>query len=139
MSDKMGTACLHQSLRQIQNIKYFWCTLSNTVVKMASKLKHLLAWATITHLTFNLNRFLPMISTPDRRQSKTLILSTSVDKKSLETELLLAIWRLTGDKWQSSLFQAIFDPRSSMLRAFSIATYIWFKYFYQHLINSFNS
>ena len=42
---------------------------------------------------------------------KTLILSTNVDQKSLETEFLNAICRPTGDKWQSkSLLLAIFDP-----------------------------
>ena len=40
-----------------------------------------------------------------------LILSMKVDKKSLETEFLIAICRRTGDKWQSkTLFLAIFDP-----------------------------
>ena len=47
---------------------------------------------------------------PDRRQSKTLILSMNVDQKSLETEFFIAICRPTGDKWQSkTLFLAIFD------------------------------
>ena len=36
------------------------------------------------------------ITTPDRRQSKMLILSTEVDKKSLETELSIAICHPTG-------------------------------------------
>ena len=41
------------------------------------------------------------------------ILSRNVDKKSLETEFLIAICRNTGDKWQSkTLFLSIFDPRS---------------------------
>ena len=49
------------------------------------------------------------ISTPDRGQSKTLILSTKVDQKLLKTEFLIVICRLTGDKWQSkTLFLAIF-------------------------------
>ena len=53
--------------------------------------------------------------TPDRRQSKTLILSTSVDKKSLETEFSTAICRPNGDKWQSkTLFLSIFDSRQSI-------------------------
>ena len=51
------------------------------------------------------------INTPDRRQSKALILSTNVDQKLLETEFLIEICRLTGNKWQSkTLFLAIFDP-----------------------------
>ena len=37
--------------------------------------------------------------TPDRWQSKTLMLSTNVDGKSLETEFSIAICRPTGDKW----------------------------------------
>ena len=51
------------------------------------------------------------IHTPGRRQLKTLILSTNVDKKLLETEFLIAICRQTGNKWQSkTLFLAVFDP-----------------------------
>ena len=47
--------------------------------------------------------------TQGRRQSKTLILSTNVDQKSLETDI--------GDKWQSkTLFLSIFDPRSSIVK-----------------------
>ena len=56
--------------------------------------------------------------TPGRLQSKTLILSTNVDQKSLETEFSIAICRPTGDKWQSKpLFLAIFDPRLSILKS----------------------
>ena len=45
--------------------------------------------------------------TPGRRQSKTSILSTNVDKN-----------RKTGDKWQSkTLFLAIFDPRLSIVKS----------------------
>ena len=40
-------------------------------------------------------------ATLNRQQSKTLILSKNIDKKSLETDLMIAICRLTGDKWQS--------------------------------------
>ena len=48
--------------------------------------------------------------TPNRPQSKQLILSTNVDQKQLETEFLVAICRLTGDKWKSkTLFLAFFD------------------------------
>ena len=42
--------------------------------------------------------------TSDRRQSKTLILSTNVDQKSLETGFLVAICRPTGYKRQSKHF-----------------------------------
>ena len=49
---------------------------------------------------------------PDRRQSKTLYLSTNVDHKS------------SGDKWQSKTrFIAIIYPRSSIFKTFSIAAY----------------
>ena len=54
--------------------------------------------------------------TPDRQPSKTLILSTRVDQKSLETEFLIAICRPTGNKWQSKRqFLVVFDPRSSIV------------------------
>ena len=52
------------------------------------------------------------INTSDRRQSKTLILSTNVDLRSLEAEFSIAVCRPTGDNWQSkTLFLAICDPR----------------------------
>ena len=58
-----------------------------------------------------------IISIPGRRQSKTLILTTNVDQKSLKTEFLIAICRPTGDKWQSkTLFLAISDPLSSIVK-----------------------
>ena len=47
-----------------------------------------------------------------------IILSTNIDKKSLETEFLIAICRPTGDKCQSkTLFLAIFDPHSSIVKS----------------------
>ena len=53
--------------------------------------------------------------TPGRRQSKTLILSTNVDKKSLETEFLIAImspnWRQMTIK--NTVSCDFFNPRSS--------------------------
>ena len=56
--------------------------------------------------------------TPDRRQSKALILSTNIDQKSLETEFLIVICRQTGDKWQSkTLLLVIFDPHSSIVKS----------------------
>ena len=57
-------------------------------------------------------------NTPDRRKSKTLILSTNEDqKKKIETGFLVAICRPTGDKWQSkTLFLAIVDPRSLIVK-----------------------
>ena len=49
--------------------------------------------------------------TPDRQQSKTLILLMKVDQKLLETEFSIAICRPAGDKWQAkTLFLAIFEP-----------------------------
>ena len=52
------------------------------------------------HLLSIMCRYTPVI--------KTSILSTNVDQKSLETEYLIAISRLVGDKWQSkTLFLAI--------------------------------
>ena len=79
--------------------------------------------------------------TPDRWQSKTLILSTNVDKNLLDTEFSIAICRPAGDKWQSKLdtVSSDFDTRSSIVRAFSIVAYpvcTWrflsiFYYFYR--------
>ena len=58
------------------------------------------------------------VITPGRRQSKTSMLSTNVDQKSLETEFSIGICRPTGDKWQSkTLFLAIFDPGSSIVKS----------------------
>ena len=65
------------------------------------------------------------INTPDRQQSKTLILSTNVDQRLLETEFSIAVCHPTGNKWQlKTLFLAICDPRSLIIRAFSIAAYL---------------
>ena len=56
--------------------------------------------------------------TRDRWPSKTLLLSRNVDQKKLETEFLIAICRPNGDKWQSeTLFLAIFDPRTSIVKS----------------------
>ena len=43
-------------------------------------------------------QLLQLVFTLDRRQSKTLILLTTVDRKSLETEFLIVIYLLTGGK-----------------------------------------
>ena len=46
-----------------------------------------------------------------------LILSMKLDKKSLETEFLIAICRPTGDKWQSkTLFLSILDLRLPIVK-----------------------
>ena len=59
-----------------------------------------------------------LINTPGRRQLKMPILSTNLDKKSLETEFSIAICRPTGDKWQSkTLFLEIFDPCLSIVQS----------------------
>ena len=47
-----------------------------------------------------------------------LILSTKLEKKSLETEFLIVICRPNGDKWQlKTLFLAIFDLPSSTVKS----------------------
>ena len=65
--------------------------------------------------------YIEIIVTPHRigGNRKCLnILSTNKDKKSIETEFLIAICHLTGDQWQSkSLFLEIFDPRSSIAKS----------------------
>ena len=51
-------------------------------------------------------------------RSKTVTLSTNVDKNSSETKFLIAICRPTGNKWRSkTLFLAIFVPRSSIVKS----------------------
>ena len=46
------------------------------------------------------------------------ILSKNIDKKSLEIEFLIAICRLTGDKWQSKTLKLlIFDLRSTIVKS----------------------
>ena len=65
----------------------------------------------------NLEDIFSCFNTPDRLQSKTLILWTDVDQKKLETEFLIA-------KWQSkTLFLVILIHICQLLRVFSIATY----------------
>ena len=55
------------------------------------------------------------ILTLDRRRSKTSILLTNVDQKSLETEFLIAICHQLGDKLLSkTLFLVSFDLRPSI-------------------------
>ena len=50
--------------------------------------------------------------------------STNADQKSIETVFSIPICRQCGDKWQSkTLFLFIFDLRSSIVLAFTIATY----------------
>ena len=51
-------------------------------------------------------------------QSKTLIIPTNVDQKSLESEFPIAICRPTGDKLQSkTLFLLTFDPHLSIVKS----------------------
>ena len=67
--------------------------------------------------------FTNFITTPDRRQSKTLKLLNAY-KKMLETEFSIAICRPPGDKWQpKKLFLAILIRIPRLLRTFSIAAY----------------
>ena len=56
--------------------------------------------------------------------------STNVDQKSIETVFSIVICRQCGDKWQSNtLFLTIFDQRSSIVLALSIAAYpVWCYY-----------
>ena len=57
-------------------------------------------------------------TTTVRRQSKTSIQSTNIDKKLLETEFSVAICRPTGDKWQSqTLFLSIFGQCPSIVKS----------------------
>ena len=57
-------------------------------------------------------------NTPGRRQSKTLILSTNVDKKSLEMKFSIVSCRPTGDKWQSKkMVLESFDPHSPIVKS----------------------
>ena len=71
--------------------------------------------------------------TLDRRHSKTLILSTIVDKKKLETEFLIAICRQLGDRWQSiTLFPAILIRVRRLLSAFSNVAYPVWIFYYSH-------
>ena len=73
-------------------------------------------WNSIFNNDFS--QVLYLFTTPDRQQSKTLILSTNIDQKLLETEFLIAICRPTDDKWQSkTLFLVIFDPFLSIIKS----------------------
>ena len=92
-------------------------------VSMVGVLSVIVAFSGHTHLLYITNcNFIT--TTPDRRQSKTLIPSTNIDQKSLETEFLIVICRRTGDKRQSkTLFLPIFEPRSSIIKSVFIAAY----------------
>ena len=52
----------------------------------------------------------------------------NIDKKSLETEFLIAICRPVGDKWKSkTLFLAILIGICRLLRVFTIVAYpVWY-------------
>ena len=55
---------------------------------------------------------------------KRYLQSTNADQKSIETVFSIVICRQCGDKWQSkTLFLTIFDQRSSIVLAFSVAAY----------------
>ena len=89
-------------------------------------LQRLLADIKSSHLATGGERVITMGS----QQSKTLILSTNVDKKWLETMFLIAICHPNGDKWQSkTLLLAILIRVCQLLRVFSIATFpVWLWY-----------
>ena len=58
------------------------------------------------------------LSTPGRRQLKTLILWMNAEQKSFETEFSISVCRPTGGKWKSkTLFQVTFDPRLSIVKS----------------------
>ena len=59
--------------------------------------------------------------------------STNADQKSIEIVFSIAICRQCGDKWQpKTLFLTIFDLRSSIVLAFSIAAYpVWYSFPYK--------
>ena len=56
----------------------------------------------IANTVDRVSRFNVFLFTPDRRQSKTLLTIDERRLKSLEAAFLIAICRLTGDKWQSN-------------------------------------
>ena len=59
------------------------------------------------------------ITTPDRPQSKTLMLLMNVNQKLLETVFSFAICPESVNKWQlKTLFLTIFDLRSSIVLCF---------------------
>ena len=67
---------------------------------------------------FNCTINMFVVITADRRQSKTLILSTNIDKKSVKTVFSIAICCQSGDKWQLKiLFLPIFDARWTIVKS----------------------
>ena len=87
----------------------------------------ILKYQNLMHLTYRFLLTSAIITEPHRvggNHAKTLILSTNIDQKSLETESSIAICRPTGDKWQSkTLFLASLIRVRRLLRSFSIAVY----------------
>ena len=72
----------------------------------------------LTYLLIYSKKYSDFSLTSDRRQSKILILSTDVDQNIVKTEFTIAIFRPTGDKWQSkTLFLTFFDPCSSIVKS----------------------
>ena len=70
---------------------------------------------------FNYRKICSFI-TPERRQSITLLTLTNTDQKSLETMILIAICRQSGEKWQSkTMLLPTFGLRSSIVLTFSIS------------------
>ena len=69
------------------------------------------------------------VSTPNRRQSKTLFTMAERGPEIATTSVSIAICRQSGNYWLSkTLFLTIFGLRSSIVLTFSIAAYpVWFR------------
>ena len=89
----------------------------NAILKQDTFKMHKAKWSSSYERNNLKPKHVSCFSKPGRRQSKTSILSTNVDQKSLETEFLIAICRPTGDKWQLKTLSSDFDPRSSIVKS----------------------
>ena len=122
------TCDLRRTCHLTYHLKFMLCRCS--VIAQAT-------WSYNTELTtikISWRYFKFLMSTPGRRQSKTLSTiderGSKIDRNSVFDCFLSPVWRQkaiennTGDKRQSkTLFLTIFDLRSSIALAFSIATY----------------
>ena len=106
--ENTGLAIFDTRLLIVKSV--FKCRLSGVETKLFfqqihEKCKLFLALVLAMYSVYSIN-------TPDRQQSKMLILSMNVDLRSLETEFSIA------DKWKSkTLFLPIFDPSSSIVQS----------------------
>ena len=72
-------------------------------------------WNYVTDLTEEHKRKVSSVTTPGRRQSRTLILSRNQDQNSLETEFSIAIWRQIATEttvsidFYSAFVDSVFD------------------------------